>query len=417
MPRGKPCGSGFIAAWKTCKSESSAHPGFVTGKGKEADELKSKILKNLEQYTSAQQDAWEKHISESFRKHGSSRRLSQEEVYIRKLKGWEELTRNGPPKELFDQNGESVGSSKSLVPTVTGSTGAPAWKAVERGGIVYKFDPGKGGQAGQWRQSTVSMYNDIASGRCQKAIEMYEKAKEESKKTGKPIDYPMTNFGKTVDPKEVDFWMSELRKSKMVGRVSRNGTNRNHSVKVEDKPTGRELVSAIQNKKLRNDPVFAEERCREIVTAWLRQDRKSSFTGEPVSIPSVRDKNGYPSVVDHNTPISTAWKGNRDGFNTEKQALDALRLYDREGNFSVTERGLNTAKSDKTDWDEITREWKDRIKDQEKYEKEAKSVTDLSLPSSTVKFIETRKTRGDFEVYREALSLTLPEKVVEWILE
>jgi len=412
MPKGKPCGAGFIPAWKTCKQGDSAHPDFVKEKGKEAEELKEKILKNLEQYTPKQQEAWDKYMSESFKKHGSSRRLSQEDVYIRKLEGWEELTRNGPPKELFDQNGESVGGSKSLVPTVTGSTGAPAWRAVERGGVVYKFQPGKRGQQGQWRQSTVSMYNDIASGRCQKAIDMYEKAKAEAKKTGGPVDYPKTNFGKKVDPKEVDFWMEKLKKDKAIGSVAGNGTNRNHSVKVEDNPTGRELLSAVQNKHLRHDPEFREVRAREIVTAWLRQDKKSAFTGEPVSIPSLREKDGYPSVVDHNTPISTAWKGNKAAFNTEKQALEALSLYDREGNFSITERGLNTAKSDKTDWDEITREWKSRIKDQEKYEAEAKSVTDLTVPDSTVKFSEARKARGYFDSYREVLGKSLPEEVV-----
>jgi hypothetical protein len=135
-----------------------------------------------------------------------------------------------------------------------------------------------------------------------------------------------------------------------------------------------------------------------------------------VSIPSLREKDGYPSVVDHNTPISTAWKGNKAAFNTEKQALEALSLYDREGNFSITERGLNTAKSDKTDWDEITREWKSRVKDQEKYEEEAKSVTDLTVPDSTVKFSEARKARGYFDGYREVLSKALPEEVVSRLL-
>ena len=380
MPRGKPCGAGFIAAWKTCKGDVGAHPDFV-GKGeKRANELKTKILANLEMYTPKQQEAWEKYMSESFKKHGESRRLSQEEVYLRKLEGWERLTKEGPPKELFDQNGESVGSSKALVPTVTGSTGAPAWRAVERGGVVYKWQNGTKKEPGQWRQSTVSMYNDIASGRVQKAIDLYEEAKAEAKKTGKPIDYPKTNFGKPVDQKEVDKVMAQLRKDGSLRSVAGNGTNRNHSVKIEDKPTGRTLLSAVQNVKLRHDPEFREARAREIVTAWVRQDRKSAFTGEPVSVPSVREKDGYPSVVDHNTPISTAWGKNKAAFNTEAQALDALKRYDRAENFSITERGLNTAKSNMTDWDEITTVWKARVKEQEGYEKEAEKVTDLSRP-------------------------------------
>lgn len=382
MPKGKPCGAGFIAAWKTCKVGQSAHPDFVSKESKRADELKTKILANLQMYSPEQQQAWDGYITESFKKHGSSRLNSQERVYIRKLEGWEKLTREGPPKELFDQNGESVGSSKALVPTVTGSTGAPAWRAVERGGIAYKYQNGTKKQPGQWRQSTVSMYNDIASGRVQKAIDLYEKAKAEAKETGKPIDYPKTNFGKPVDQKEVDRYMDMLRKSNDLRSVAGNGTNRNHSVKLEDKPVGRELLSAVQNTHLRHDPEFREARAREIVTAWLRQDKKSAFTGEPVSIPSVREKDGYPSVVDHNTPISTAWGKNKRDFNTEAQALDALKRYDRAENFSITERGLNTAKSNKTDWNEITAEWKSRITDQQKFEKEAEKVVDLTISGS-----------------------------------
>lgn len=379
MPRGKPCGASFIAAWKSCKEGANSHPDFVSKNKGRADELKIKILGNLQQYSPEQQEAWDSYITESFKRHGESRRLSQEEVYVRKLEGWERLTREGPPKELFDQNGESVGSSKALVPTVTGSTGAPAWRAVERGGIVYKYQNGTKKQPGQWRQSTVSMYNDIASGRTQKAIELYEKAKAEAKATGKPIDYPKTNFGRAVDPKEVDKVMDQLRKDGTLRSVAGNGTNRNHSVKLEDKPVGRELLSAVQNTHLRHDPEFREARAREIVTAWLRQDKKSAFTGEPVSIPSLREKDGYPSVVDHDTPISTAWGKNKKSFNTEEQALDALKRFDRAENFSITERGLNTAKSNKTDWDEITTEWKSRIKDQERFEKEAEKVVDLTV--------------------------------------
>jgi len=378
MPKGKPCGSGFIAAWKTCKIDSTSHPDFVSKGSARANELKASILANLQMYSPEQQEAWDKYMSESFREHGKSRRLTQEEVYIRKLEGWDRLIKEGPPKELFDQNGESVGSSKSLVPTVTDSTGAPAWKAVERGGIVYKWQEGTKREPGQWRQSTVSMYNDIASGRVQKAIDLYEQAKAEAKKTGKPIDYPKNNFGKPVDQKEVDKVLDQLRKSKELARVSRNGTNRNHSVTLGENPTGRKLLSAVQNVRLRHDADYREARAREIVTAWIRQDRKSAFTGEPVSVPSVREKDGYPSVVDHNTPISTAWGRNKAAFNTEAQALDALSRYDRAENFSITERGLNTAKSDMTDWDKITTVWKARVKEQERYEREAEGVTDLS---------------------------------------
>jgi len=386
MPKGNgiKCGNSYISRWKECHDgDSSAHPGFVSGRSKQADELKDKILKNLSQYSPDQQKAWEGYIEESFKTHGSSKLRGQEDVYLLKLKGWEGLTREGPPKELFDQNGESVGGSRSLVPTVTNTTGAPAWRAVERGGIVYKFEEGRKGQEGQWRQSTVSMYNDIASGRVQRAIDLYEKQKAEAQRTGKPINYPVTNFGKQLtkeEEQEVDRLVAEVIKNKKLGSVAGNGTNRNMTVKVGNPEAyGRTLVSAVQNRMLRDDREYAEQRAREIITAYVRQGKVSSFTGDPVSIPSLREKDGYPSVVDHDTPLSTAWKGNPQSFRDPQAARAALAKYDIAGNFSITERGLNTAKSDKTDWEEITTIWKRRIEEQKRFEKEAEKVVDLSL--------------------------------------
>jgi hypothetical protein len=393
MPKGagKPCGAGFIAAWKTCKAGASAHPEFVSAKAKEADALKDKILKNLSTYTPAQQDAWEKHIGDSFKEHGSSVARhtvkTQEDVYVLKLKGWEKLTREGPPKELFDQNGESIGSSKSLVPTVTGRTGAPAWKAVEQG-VTYKYQPGKKGQEGQWRQSTVSMYNDIKSGRVQKAIDLYDQKKAEANKKGTPIDYPVLKLGKRVDPKEVDKYLKEVTDQGRLSSVAGNGTNRNATTEVGDKGAyGRTLVAAVQNRMLRSKDE-QEARARNIIEAWLRQDKKSAFTGEPVSIPSIRDKNGYPSVVDHNTPLSTAWKGNPKGFREPEQVKKALGQYDVASNFSITERGLNTSKSDQTDWGGvIIPRWRNAVEGQKKREVEAAKVVDLRRPSSA-SFVE-----------------------------
>jgi len=392
MPKGVGirCGNGFISKWKECHDgKQSSHPDFVKKGHGEAEALKEQILANLSRYTPEQQDAWEKYIGESFKKHGESRLKTQEEVYLRKLKGWEQLTREGPPKILYDQNGESVGGSNHLIPSVTGSTGAPAWGAAERGGILYKFQPGKKGEEGQWRQSTVSMYNDIASGRVQKAIDLYEKMKAEAQRTGQPIRYPLTQFDRKLtadDYKEIDRLVEEVKKQKMVGSVAGNGTNRNHSVKIGDPDAfGRTLVSAVQNEGLRNDKEYAEARLREIVTAYVRQNKVSALTGEPVSIPSIRDANGYPSVVDHNTPLSTAWKGDPRSFRDPEEAKKALATFDVAGNFSITERGLNTAKSDKTDWEEIIPIWKRRIAEQERNEIKARSVVNLALGSGNSK--------------------------------
>ena len=222
------------------------------------------------------------------------------------------------------------------------------------------------------------MYNDIVSGRVQAAINLYHQKKEEAERTGKPIDYPVTNFGRPVDPKEVDHYLALIKAQGDLSGVAGNGTNRNASVKLEDNPTGRELVAAVQNSLLRYDPLYADARAREIIAAWIRQDKVSSFTGLPVSIPAVRDKDGYPSVVDHNTPLSSAWAGNKSAFNTKEQAESALRQFDREGNFSITERGLNTAKSDMTDWDEIIGVWQQRVADFERNQVEARSVVSLA---------------------------------------
>jgi hypothetical protein len=232
------------------------------------------------------------------------------------------------------------------------------------------------------------MYNDIKSGRVQKAIDLYDQKKAEADKKGTPIDYPVLKLGKRVDPKEVDKYLKEVTDQGKLGSVAGNGTNRNATTEVGDKGAyGRTLVAAVQNRMLRSKEE-QEARARNIIEAWLRQDKKSAFTGEAVSIPSIRDKNGYPSVVDHNTPLSTAWKGNPKGFREPEQVKKALGQYDVASNFSITERGLNTSKSDQTDWGGvIIPRWRNAVEGQKKREVEAASVVDLRRPSSA-SFVE-----------------------------
>jgi hypothetical protein len=237
------------------------------------------------------------------------------------------------------------------------------------------------------------MYNDIKSGRVQKAIDLYDKKKAEAEKNKTPIDYPVLGLGNRVDPKEVEKYLKEIKDQGVLSWVAGNGTNRNATTQVGDENAyGRTLVSAVQNQLLRSQEE-KEARARNIIEAWLRQDKKSAFTGEQVSIPSLREKKGYPSVVDHNTPLSTAWKGNPKGFRDPEQVKKALGQYDVASNFSITERGLNTSKSDQTDWDGvIIPRWRNAVEAQKKREVEAVSVVDLRRPSSA-SFVE-RPSQG-----------------------
>jgi hypothetical protein len=98
----------------------------------------------------------------------------------------------------------------------------------------------------------------------------------------------------------------------------------------------------------------------------------SPWTGLQVSPPGIMLKGGYPSTLDHAKPLSDLYdRLPKSRKATNEEILSLLRERDVADNFVVGERGINSVKGDRDDWNDISGSF-DKL--QQKYERNLRNA-------------------------------------------
>jgi hypothetical protein len=236
---------------------------------------------------------------------------------VSQAKAWQDLVKNGPPKELMNRIGEKRPAPAGMRPDVT-SSGQRKWISPDDG-LKYS-----GGKNGVWRQNRVSKLDTMRRLPAITDFRKEQQGKDEAWPTQKLS--PREGLPKTVD--EVLKGLSQKEKNAIVF----NGLD----------ATGNEGL------KLRRyydaNPDEKEARLREIVQRWHDQGGRSGVSGKPVALPGLEPKAGEErSSVDHFQPIST----NRAAA---LPAADMRRIADNYKNFLIAEEGPNSQRGARS-WD------------------------------------------------------------------
>jgi len=294
-----------------------------SGMSPQLDHELDKLQKSISKLSPEQQAFWNEQINKQMNAKLAGRDgtpyspARTNATLVSQAKAWQDLVKDGPPKELMNRIGEKRPAPAGMRPDVT-SSGQRKWISPDDG-LKYS-----GGKNGVWRQNRVSKLDTM---RRLPAITDFRKEQQgagEAWPTQKLS--PREGLPKTVD--EVLKGLSQKEKNSIVF----NGLD----------ATGNEGL------KLRRyydaNPAEKEARLREIVQRWHDQGGRSGVSGKPVALPGLEPKSGEErSSVDHFQPIST----NRAAA---LPAANMRRIADNYKNFLIAEEGPNSQRGART-WD------------------------------------------------------------------
>lgn len=295
-----------------------------SGISPQLDSELNKLQKSIAKLSPEQQAFWNEQINKQMNAKLASRDgtpyspAKTNKTLVSQAKAWQDLIKNGPPKELMNRIGERRPAPKGMMPDVT-SSGQRKWVNPEDG---LKYSSGT--KDGVWRQNRVSKQDTL-----RRLPDITDFRKEQQSKGSEwPTQKlpPREGLPKTVD--EVIKGLSQKEKNSIVF----NGLD----------ATGNEGL------KLRRyydaNPSEKEARLREVVQRWHDQGGRSGVSGKPVALPGLEPKKGEErSSVDHFQPIST----NRAAA---LPAADMRRIADNYKNFLIAEEGPNSQRGART-WD------------------------------------------------------------------
>lgn len=294
-----------------------------SGMSPQLDSELNKLQQSIAKLPPDQQAFWNEQINKQMNAKMASRDgtpYSPErtnKALVSQAKAWQDLVKDGPPRELMNRIGERRPAPSGMMPDVT-SSGQRKWVSPDDG-LKYS-----GGKNGVWRQNRVSKGDTL-----RRLPDISDFRREQQGAGGAwPTQKlsPREGLPKTVD--EVIKGLSNKDKNAIVF----NGLD----------ATGNEGVKLRQY--YNDNPKEKEARLREIVQRWHDQGGRSGVSGKPVALPGMEPKAGEErSSVDHFQPIST----NRAAA---LPASEMRRIADNYQNFLIAEEGPNSQRGART-WD------------------------------------------------------------------
>ncbi len=381
--KGIPCGGSFISASKKCRlneyglkgAESFLSEGSLAQIRKDLDAFEVA----LEGYNGPAQDYFRSIVKERLAEGVASRERAakgrkqplKEEHFVRIAEGARILAQDGPPTRLVSKEGGDMAVSPYLRPVLS-KKGNMGW---EDPIVSMTFTKKKQGQMALELNRVLAPY-DMVQGRVQAFQGYYAKWTQLVK--SKPFGGVEAARIREVPEAEVTQFLATLtpsqRKDMRTSGIDLGGESR--VKRNENDPTvggnRARFTSVLTSEK------YLKQRERDIAKAYLRQTpgpgklAVSPWTGLPVSPPGIMLKGGYPSTLDHAKPLSDLYdRLPRNRKATDEEILSLLRERDVSDNFVVGERGINSVKGDRDNWDDISGSFN---KLQQKYERNLRNA-------------------------------------------